>query len=95
MFTLAAAFLLLPLGQALQALHELHLPGLEVGLDAAVTALRHVTVALSPGHESHGAQHPKPLVYILAHLEREVQDSNEGVGLLLTTQHLALNKQTT
>lgn len=62
------AALLLSLGQSLEAVQELDLPGQEVRLDAAITALHHIAVALSPGHDSHAAQHPQPLVHVFTHL---------------------------
>lgn len=72
--TVPTAVLLLTLGQGLYALQELYLPGQEVCLDAAVTALYHITVALSPGHDPHATQHPKPLVYIFTHLVRQKEE---------------------
>lgn len=68
-----AAALLLSLGQSLQPVQELHLPGQEVRLDAAVTALHHVAVALAPGHDSPAAQHPQPLVHVCTHLDEKQQ----------------------
>lgn len=70
--TVPTAALLLTLGQSLKTVQELDLPGQEVCLDAAITALHHIAVTLSPGHDSHAAQHPKPFVHVFTHLTRKI-----------------------
>lgn len=67
-FALAAARLLLTLGQGLKALQEIIFPHLEVSLDAAVLAFHHVTVAFAAAHDACCTQHPQPLVHIFANL---------------------------
>lgn len=69
--TVPSADLLFTLGQSLQALQELHLPGPKVCLDAAITALYHIAVTLSSGHHSLSTQHPQPLVHIFTNLTRK------------------------
>lgn len=75
--TVPAAALLLPSGQSLEAAQELDLPGPEVRLNAAVSALHHVAVALSSAQHSPGAQHPQPLVDVFTHLRREWNRQNK------------------
>lgn len=50
--TVPNADLLFTLGQSLKALEEFDLPRQKVSLDAAITALYHIAVTLSPGHDS-------------------------------------------
>lgn len=69
--TVPTADLLFTLGQSLDALQEFDLPGQKVCLDAAVTALYHIAVTLSPGHDSLSTQHPQPLVHIFTNLMRQ------------------------
>lgn len=71
-FALAAAGLLLALGQGLKAPQEIIFPRLEVGLDTAVSALHHVTVTFSAAHDARRAQHPQPLVHVFANLEMDL-----------------------
>lgn len=67
----ARAGFLLPFGQGLQPAQELRFPGLKVGLHAAVSALHHIAVAFSSGHDPRGTQHPQPLIYVLTDLKAE------------------------
>lgn len=71
LFALAAARLLLALGQCLEASQEIVLPRLKVSLDAAVSAFHHVAVAFAAAHHAGSAQHPQPLVHVLANLEMD------------------------
>lgn len=72
LLALARAGFLLTLDQGLQSVQELRFPGLEVSLHTAMTALHHITVTLSSGHDPSGAQHPQPLIYALTDLNTEV-----------------------
>lgn len=69
--TVPIADLLFTLGQSLKALQEFDLPGQKVCLDAAITALYHIAVTLTPGHDSLSTQHPQPLVHIFTNLMRQ------------------------
>lgn len=69
--TVPTADLLFTLGQSLKTLEEFDLPGQKVCLDAAITALYHIAVTLSPGHDSLSTQHPQPLVHIFTNLMRQ------------------------
>lgn len=69
--TVPTADLLFTLGQSLKTLQEFDLPGQKVCLDTAISTFYHITVTLSPGHNSLSTQHPQPLVHMFTNLMRE------------------------